>query len=167
MWDPFVRPLTRGPRSALAVRQGRSRLMTAAPTSFSFIPGWSVSREQRRMSQSKVGLQVLIFAGSLVSTTALGILAVLSIAYPMLALIPAGFLAALYWISRRKVTLVAAGSWFCYFPYEWGMKLRSLCSGECNIRVDLLLIYPLVLLVSLVAIFSFLRGRLVTNFASR
>jgi hypothetical protein len=137
--------------------------MTAAPTRFPFIPGWSVSRERRRMSQSKVGLQVLIFAGSLVSTTALGILAVLSIVHPMLALIPAGFLAALYWISRSKVTLVAAASWFCYLPYEWGMKLRILCSGECNIRVDLLLIYPLLLLVSLAAIFTFLRGRLVTK----
>ena len=115
------------------------------------------------MSQSKVGLQVLIFAGSLASTTALGILAVLSIAQPTLALIPAGFLAALYWISRRKVTLVASGCWFCYLPYEWGMKLRILCSGECNIRVDLLLIYPFLLSVSLAAIFMFLRDRVTTK----
>ncbi len=55
-----------------------------------------------RMSKPRVGLQVLIFAGSLASTAALGILAVLSIAQPMLALIPAGLLAALYWISRQK-----------------------------------------------------------------
>jgi len=67
----------------------------------------------------------------------------------------------LYWISRRRVILVAAGSWFCYLPYEWGMKLRILCSGECNIRVDLVLIYPVLLLVSLAAIFTFLRERLV------
>ena len=115
------------------------------------------------MNASRVGLQVLIFAGSLASTAALGILAVLSIAQPMLALIPAGFMAALYWISRRRVILVAAASWFCYLPYEWGMKLRILCSGECNIRVDLLLIYPVLLLVSLAAIFTFLRERLVTK----
>ena len=113
------------------------------------------------MSTYKVGLQFLIFAGSLTSTAALGILGVLSIGQPMLALIPAGFMAALYWISRRRVVLVAAGSWFCYLPYEWGMKLRILCSGECNIRVDLLLIYPVLLLVSLAAIFTFLRERLV------
>jgi hypothetical protein len=119
------------------------------------------------MSQSKVGMQFLLFAGSLASTTALGILAVLSIAQPTLALIPAGLLATLYWISRRKVILVAAGSWFCYLPYEWGMKLRILCSGECNIRVDLLLIYPLLLLFSLVAIFTFLRDRLATKFSPR
>ena len=115
------------------------------------------------MNRPRVGLQVLIFVGSLASATALGILAVLAIAQPLLALIPAGFLAALHWISRRKATLVAAGSWFCYFWYEWGMKLRILCSGECNIRVDLLLIYPFLLLVSLAAIFAFLRERLMAK----
>src|SRR5258705_79576 len=115
------------------------------------------------MSEPRVGLQFLVFAGSLASTGALGILAVLSIAQPMLALIPAGLLATLYWIARRRVILVAAGSWFCYLPYECGMKLRILCSGECNIRVDLLLIYPFLLLVSLAAIFIFLRSRLMAK----
>ena len=115
------------------------------------------------MNKPRRGLWVLVFAGSLASATALGILAVLCIAQPMLALIPAGFLAALFWISRRRVILVAAGSWFCYLPYEWGMKLRILCSGECNIRVDLLIIYPFLFLVSLVAIFAFLRDRLVAK----
>ena len=61
------------------------------------------------MSTSKVGLQFLIFAGSLTSTAALGILAVLSIAQPMLALIPAGLLAALYCISRQRVAARGGG----------------------------------------------------------
>jgi hypothetical protein len=39
------------------------------------------------------------------------------------------------------------------------MKLRWLCSGECNIRVDLLVLYPLLLLVSLIALRRGLRGR--------
>ena len=115
------------------------------------------------MSEPRVVLQFLIITGSLASTTALGILAVLSIAQPMLALIPAGLLATLYWISRRRVPLVATGCWFCYLLYEWGMKLRILCSGECNIRVDLLLIYPFLLLVSLAAFFIFLRDRLMSK----
>ena len=101
----------------------------------------------------------MIFAGSLAVTLPLGILAFFSILYPWLALIPAGSLAALYWSSRRKVILLAAGSWFCYLLYEWGMKLRILCSGECNIRVDLLLIYPFLLFVSLAAFFVFSRDR--------
>ena len=31
------------------------------------------------------------------------------------------------------------------------MYARILCSGECNIRVDLLLIYPILLIVTLAA----------------
>jgi hypothetical protein len=31
------------------------------------------------------------------------------------------------------------------------MQRRWLCTGECNIRVDLLLLYPLLTLMSLVA----------------
>ena len=113
------------------------------------------------MNEPRVGLQVLVFAGSLAATVPLGILAFFSIAQPWLAFVPGGLLAALYWVSRKRVLLVAAGSWFCYLPYEWGMKLRILCSGECNIRVDLLLICPFLLLVSLAAIFVFLRDRFV------
>jgi len=115
------------------------------------------------MNGPGVGRQILILAVSLVATAPLGVLAFLSIAYPWLILIPAGLLAALYAGSRRRIVLVAAGSWVCYLPYEWGMKLRILCSGECNIRVDLLLIYPLLLLGSLAAIFVFVRDRLVAR----
>ncbi len=32
------------------------------------------------------------------------------------------------------------------------MQIRVLCSGECNIRVDLLLIYPILLVYSIAAI---------------
>jgi hypothetical protein len=115
------------------------------------------------MNTPRIGRQVLIFAGSLAATAPLEILAFFSILYPWLALIPAGLLAALYSISRQRALLVAAAFWFCYLPYEWGMKLRILCSGECNIRVDLLLIYPFLLLVSMVAVFMFLRNRLIAK----
>ena len=115
------------------------------------------------MNEPRVGLQALIFAGSLAATAPLGILALLSIGQPWLALIPVGLLLAFYWISRRRLVLVAAGFWFGYLPYELGMKLRILCSGECNIRVDLLLIYPLLLLVSSAAIFIVLHNRLVVK----
>jgi hypothetical protein len=40
------------------------------------------------------------------------------------------------------------------------MKLRILCSGECNIRVDLLLLYPGLALVSVLALAAhFVAGR--------
>jgi hypothetical protein len=43
------------------------------------------------------------------------------------------------------------------------MKLRVLCSGECNIRVDLLVLYPALFLVSLAAIVEFLLHRKKTS----
>jgi hypothetical protein len=70
---------------------------------------------------------------------------------PFLAALPCIVLAGLFAASKRPVALVAAGLWLIYLPYEYAMKVRLLCSGECNIRVDLLLIYPVLLVVTLVA----------------
>jgi hypothetical protein len=71
---------------------------------------------------------------------------------PYLALIPAiGFL-LLYRSARRAIVLVAAIAWAIYCVDEYGNKLRILCSGECNIRVDLVLIYPLLVAVSIAAL---------------
>jgi hypothetical protein len=70
------------------------------------------------------------------------------IEYPALALAPAALLLALYLIAKRRLVAVAAGLWLAYAAYEYGMKLRLLCSGECNIRIDLLLIYPLLLIMT-------------------
>jgi hypothetical protein len=53
--------------------------------------------------------------------------------------------------------LVAALAWVAYFPYEQAMKMRILCSGECNIRVDLLLFYALLALLSVLALVAFIR----------
>ncbi len=47
---------------------------------------------------------------------------------------------------------VVAVAWLLYAAYEYTLYRRWLCSGECNIRVDLLLVYPLLVLVSLVGI---------------
>jgi hypothetical protein len=54
---------------------------------------------------------------------------------------------------------VTALAWLAYTAWETGMKLRLLCSGECNIRVDLLLIYPLLLLLSIASVVVVLRRR--------
>lgn len=66
----------------------------------------------------------------------------LLIAWPALAGVPALLFGGLFAAFRRKIALAAALAWLLYLPYEYSMKLRLLCSGECNIRVDLLLIYP-------------------------
>lgn len=72
------------------------------------------------------------------------------IEYPFLAAIIGGFLV---WLGRRARRRTAAGVgvvWLVYAAYETGMQRRWLCSGECNIRIDLLVIYP-ALLIGLVA----------------
>jgi hypothetical protein len=56
--------------------------------------------------------------------------------------------AAMGWawrISGRRGFLTLAVLWVAYTIYEYFMYARVLCSGECNIRVDLLLLYPALL----------------------
>jgi hypothetical protein len=78
----------------------------------------------------------------------MSLLGELLISSPPLALVPAaGFLLAWY-ATRVRLTLSAGLCWLLYAGYEQMMKWRILCSGECNIRIDLLGIYPLLLLLS-------------------
>jgi hypothetical protein len=77
------------------------------------------------------------------------------VAYPWLALIPAAGFLVLH--LRAKRGLAAALLWLLYGMYEYAMHRRWLCSGECNIRVDLLLIYPILWIVSGVALWRAFR----------
>ncbi len=52
---------------------------------------------------------------------------------------------------RATIVLTAGLAWLAYAGYEYAMLRRWLCSGECNVRIDLLLIYPALGLVSLAA----------------
>lgn len=83
----------------------------------------------------------------------------LFIEQPLLALMPAVVFFGFYRASRRRVTLVAAVVWVAYAAYELAMRRRWLCSGECNIRVDLLLIYPMLAVMSLIGLVAASRGR--------
>jgi hypothetical protein len=89
----------------------------------------------------------------------IGILLGVFIAWPALALAPAALFAALYLRCRRTSVLLAALAWLAYVPYEQAMKLRILCSGECNIRVDLLLFYPMLALLSALAVAAFFKAK--------
>ena len=80
------------------------------------------------------------------------------IGQPWLAAIPGAALLSLWVWSRRRLVLAAAVAWLLYLPYEYGMKWRILCSGECNIRVDLLLLYPALVILSILAAVSALRA---------
>ena len=83
------------------------------------------------------------------------IMAVL-IEMPWLALVPAALLLALYAGAKARFILITALSWLAYLPYEYAMKYRLLCTGECNIRIDLLLIYPALLVATLASIALFI-----------
>jgi hypothetical protein len=74
---------------------------------------------------------------------------------PWLALLPAVVFAALGMISRLLLPFVAAALWLLYTGYEAAMMARILCSGECNIRVDMLLIGPALFIVSAFALGAF------------
>ena len=58
----------------------------------------------------------------------------------------------------RRVAVAAGLAWLLYAVYEMGMKQRWLCSGECNIRIDLLLVYPVLLVFTLAGAVSLLRS---------
>ena len=79
--------------------------------------------------------------------------------WPFLAAFPAAIFFMPYRRSRARMVLVAALAWLTYCLYESAMRARWFCSGECNIRVDLLLIFPLLAILSVIAIVILFRGR--------
>jgi hypothetical protein len=81
------------------------------------------------------------------------------IEHPGLAAVVGALFLAGYLLSRRASNAVAGVAWLGYSAYEIAMRLRWLCTGECNIRVDLLLIYPLLLALSIAALIAFIRWR--------
>jgi hypothetical protein len=81
------------------------------------------------------------------------------IAWPWLAFAVAGAFGALWLWRRARSAAIAAALWIAYGAWETLMHLRVLCSGECNIRVDLLLAYPVLLAASLAALWSSWRRR--------
>ena len=81
------------------------------------------------------------------------------IQWPLAALAPAAILGAGFLVNRRTLIGVTALLWLGYAIYESLMKARVLCSGECNIRVDLLLISPLLWILTIVAVVQFFRRK--------
>jgi len=72
----------------------------------------------------------------------------LFIPHPIFAIIPGVILLLTSIILKNRFVGLIAAIWAVYGLYEWLMKERIICSGECNIRVDLLGIYPSLLVVS-------------------
>jgi len=80
------------------------------------------------------------------------------IAFPWAAFVVAAAFALLWRWRRARTAAAAALAWAAYGVYECLVYTRVLCSGECNIRVDLLLFYPVLLAVSLVAVWAGVRA---------
>lgn len=78
------------------------------------------------------------------------------IEYPFLAALIGIGLVALGRLRGRRAAVGVGVVWLLYSVYELGMQRRWLCSGECNIRIDLLVIYPALLIGLLVAGISLL-----------
>ena len=80
------------------------------------------------------------------------------IEYPFLPAVIGLLLIGLGRRARRRVATGVGVLWLLYGLYESGMKYRVLCGGECNIRVDLLVIYPALLIALVAAGVSLLRA---------
>jgi hypothetical protein len=80
------------------------------------------------------------------------------IEYPILAAALGLVLFGLGRWSRRHVVVSVGLVWLLYAVYEFGNQQRWWCSGECNIRVDLLVIYPVLLLGLVAAALNLVRG---------
>lgn len=78
--------------------------------------------------------------------------------HPWLAALVGVLLLALGRWRGRGVAVATGIVWLLYAVYETGMKQRWLCTGECNIRVDLLLAYPILLVLTVVSVVSLLRS---------
>ncbi len=76
------------------------------------------------------------------------------IEHPLLAAAIGILLVALGRIMDRGIAIAAGAMWLMYYLWEFGIKQRWLCRGDCDIRADLLFIYPVLLLGSVAAVAS-------------
>lgn len=81
----------------------------------------------------------------------------LLIIFPLGALLIGGAFAVSAYSRRKVIPGIAAALWVAYGVYEYLMYVRVLCTGECNIRIDLLVIYPVLLIATIAGIISAIR----------
>ena len=76
----------------------------------------------------------------------------LIVAEPWLALLPALSFLVLGRLRRRRFVTAVGIVWALYFAYEWSIHARLTCSGECDIRIDLLVLAPLLTALTALAL---------------
>ncbi|WMY74603.1 hypothetical protein RHD99_01045 [Buttiauxella selenatireducens] len=72
----------------------------------------------------------------------------LLIRFPWIAFVAALLFFVLWRLHPKRSSMVAALAWLIYGIYEFTIFFRLTCDDTC-IRVDLLVLYPLLLLISL------------------
>jgi hypothetical protein len=78
------------------------------------------------------------------------------IEYPLLAAAIGLLLVGLgRWTHRGLATTVGV-MWLMYSLWEFAIKQRWLCRGDCDIRADLVFIYPVLFVGSVAAVVSLL-----------
>jgi len=75
----------------------------------------------------------------------------LFIIFPLGATLIGALYLRMYFKVKAKISLLTGILWIIYSIYEHLINTRLLCTGECNIRIDLLVIYPLLLAMSLIS----------------
>lgn len=71
---------------------------------------------------------------------------------PLLVLIPVLVFAVIGIATKSAFAWSGMGVWILYGLYELAVQNRILCSKGCDIRVDLIFMFPLLIIVSFVAI---------------
>jgi hypothetical protein len=79
--------------------------------------------------------------------------------FPLLALLPAMVFFVLARYTRRRTPYGAAVAWAGYAAYAFLVQQGVMCQDGCSGRLDLLFINPFLVVLSLVAVLSSLRGR--------
>ena len=81
------------------------------------------------------------------------------IRWPLGAFVPAAAFGLAFAWNRRGVTLAAAIAWVLYAVWELLVYARITCRGDCNIRADLILLYPVLWMLSIAGVLGLLMGR--------
>ena len=67
-------------------------------------------------------------------------------------------LAAMVWRFRQPPWIYVLTVALWVGAYIWNMVITASCSGDCNIRVDLVFVLPVVLFASILAAKAFIRS---------
>ena len=78
------------------------------------------------------------------------------IEYPLLAAAIGLLLVGLGRWTHRGLAMTVGVMWLIYSVWEFAIKQRWLCRGDCDIRADLLFIWPVLFVGSVAAVVSLL-----------